>query len=111
MAITTTAERRIFEQSIRFQGLLDGSAETITDSDCWLTLLVIHNTGATDATFTLADRAGSPVAVFALYRVTGSATDKDTVVFVSAEGLYLPNGFTLLASTGAQLHARGIFRR
>lgn len=111
MAITATPERQIFESATRFQGFLDGSAETITTSDCWLTLLVVHNTGTTDATFTLADRAGSPVAVFSLYRVPASASDKDTFAFTSEEGLYLPGGFTIHASSGAQLHARGIFKR
>lgn len=111
MAISSLPNRQIFEQVTRFQGFVDGSSEIITNSDCWLTLLVIHNTGNSDATFTLSDRAGAAVAVFSLYRVTGSATDRDTFVFVSKDGLFLPGGFTILASTGAQLFARGAFRR
>lgn len=110
MAITTTAERPIFERRQRFSGFIDGTSEVIASTDCWLTLLVIHNTGSTDATFTLSDRSGTPVAVFSLYRITASATDRDTFVFVSEDGLYLPSGFTLIASTGAQLHARGVFK-
>jgi hypothetical protein len=111
MAITSLPNRQIFEQVTRFQGFVDGSSEIVTTSDCWLTLLVIHNTGNSDATFTLSDRSGVPVAMFSLYRVTGSATDRDTFCFTPKDGLFLPGGFTILASTGNQLFARGVFRR
>lgn len=111
MAITTASDRIIKERVTRFAGYIDGTSETIVSSDCWLTFLAVHNTGSTDATFTLSDRSGTPVAVFSLYRVTGSATDRDTVILSCEDGLYLPNGFTLIASTGAQLHARGIFKQ
>jgi hypothetical protein len=112
MAITTTADRRIFEEKTRFQGFLDATSETIATTDCWLLALTVHNSGATDQTFTLADRGAPSVSLFSLYRVTANATDRDTLVLTANDApIYLPNGFSIFASAGAQLHVRGVFAR
>ena len=112
MAITTAPDRELFVEKIRFQGFCDATSEIVTNSDCWLTQLSVINTGSTDAFLTISDRAGTPVSLFSLYRVTASGTDRDTVIINAGENpVYMPNGFSILASSGAQLHVRGVYQR
>ena len=100
---SVTLPSRLAERGI-FKAMPTSATDLATD-DCALVQLIVENPTAGAITFTIADKAGSPLTVWNAKSVAAGAE----YVFRAAEGAWFSGGLTISSSSSGLVYSMVLF--